>query len=62
MLGIYGTIHIIHIVSDKYSDPLEDIKALFTLFSYHWFTMCSFYERESPEWLVKEDVVWGDTE
>lgn len=54
MLGICCTIHI---VSDKYSAASEDIKALFTLFSYHWFTKCSFYEGESPEWPVKEDVV-----
>lgn len=45
------------IQSNKNSNPGEDIKALLTLFSCHWFTMCSFYERESPEWPVKEDVV-----
>lgn len=27
------------------------------LFSCHWLTVCSFYERESPEWSGKEDVV-----
>lgn len=35
----------------------EHIRDLFMFFSYCCLTMCSFYERESTEWPVKEDVV-----